>query len=58
MDGESSPSHSPNKVVPEGRLAYLYRPGERIEVRDESQSLDNGELLPGFSVALSAIFGS
>ena len=43
---------------PEAQLAYLYRPSERIEVRDESQSLDNAELLPGFSVALSAIFGS
>jgi Uma2 family endonuclease len=45
-------------LYPEAQLAYLYRPGERIEVRDESQSLDNAELLPGFSVALSAIFGS
>jgi Uma2 family endonuclease len=43
-------------LYPEARLAYLYRPGERIEVRDDSQSLDNAELLPGFSVALSAIF--
>jgi Uma2 family endonuclease len=45
-------------LYPEARLAYLYRPGERIEVRDDSQSLDNAELLPGFSVALSAIFGA
>jgi Uma2 family endonuclease len=45
-------------LYPEARLAYLYRRGERIEVRDDSQSLDNPELLPGFGVPLSAIFGS
>jgi Uma2 family endonuclease len=45
-------------LYPEAQLAYLYRPGEHIEVRDESQSLDNVDLLPGFSVALSAVFGS
>jgi Uma2 family endonuclease len=45
-------------LYPEARLAYLYRPGERIEVRDDTQPLDNAELLPGFSVALSEIFGA
>jgi Uma2 family endonuclease len=45
-------------LYPEARLAYLYRPGEGIEVRDDTQPLDNAELLPGFSVALSAIFGA
>jgi hypothetical protein len=42
----------------EARLAYLRRPHEGIQVRDESQSPHNGELLPGFGVALSAIFGA
>ena len=45
-------------LYPEARLAYLYRPGERIEVRDDNQSLDNAELLPGFSVPLSTILGA
>jgi len=45
-------------LYPEARLTYLYRPGERIEVRDDSQSLDDAELLPGFGIALSAIFGA
>ena len=45
-------------LYPEARLAYLYRPGERIEVRDDSQWLDNPELLPGFSVSLCEIFGA
>jgi Uma2 family endonuclease len=44
-------------LYPEARLAYLYPPGRSIEARDESQSLDNAELLPGFTVALSEIFG-
>jgi Uma2 family endonuclease len=45
-------------LYPEARLAYLYRPGGHIEVRDETQSLDNAELLPGFSAALAEIFGA
>ena len=44
-------------LYPEARLAYLYRPGGHIEVREDSQALDNAELLPGFSVGLSEIFG-
>ncbi|HEV2349997.1 MAG TPA: Uma2 family endonuclease [Terriglobia bacterium] len=44
-------------LYPGARLAYLYKPGERIEVRDDTQSLDNSELLPGFGVQLSKIFG-
>ena len=35
--------------LPEARLAYLYKPGERPEIRDVEQSLDDAELLPGFS---------
>jgi len=45
-------------LYPEARLAYLYRPGGHIEVREDTQALDNPELLPGFSVALAEIFGA
>ena len=41
----------------EARLAYLYRPGGHIEVRDDTQLLDDPELQPGFTVPLSVIFG-
>jgi hypothetical protein len=44
-------------LYPEARLAYLYRPGGHIEVRDDTLALDNPELLPGFKVALAEIFG-
>jgi Uma2 family endonuclease len=44
-------------IYPEARLAYIYRPGQRPEVRDARQSLDDPELLPGFSAPLSAILG-
>ena len=45
-------------LYPEARLAYLYSPSGHIEVRDDTQSLDNPEMLPAFSVALSDIFGA
>jgi len=45
-------------LYPEARLAYLYRPGGHIEVHDDTQALDNPELLPGFSVTLADIFGT
>jgi len=45
-------------LYPEARLAYLYRPGGHIEVREDAQALDNPELLPGFSVAPAEIFGA
>jgi Uma2 family endonuclease len=44
-------------IYPEARLAYIYKPGQRPEVRDAGQSLDDAELLPGFSAPLSAILG-
>jgi Uma2 family endonuclease len=43
-------------LYPEARLAYIYKPGERPEVRDPHQSLDDPELLPGFSLPLSQVF--
>jgi len=44
-------------IYPEARLAYIYKPGQRPEVRDARESLDDAELLPGFSAPLSMIFG-
>jgi len=44
-------------IYPEARLAYIYKPGQRPEVRDARQSLDDAELLPGFSAPLSVILG-
>jgi Uma2 family endonuclease len=44
-------------IYPEARLAYLYKPGQRPDVRDAGQSLGDAELLPGFSAPLSAILG-
>jgi Uma2 family endonuclease len=44
-------------IYPEARLAYVYKPGQRPEVRDARQSLDDAELLPGFSATLSVILG-
>ncbi len=45
-------------LLAEARLAYLYKPGERPEIRDVEQSLDDAELLPGFSAPLSAILSN
>lgn len=44
-------------LYPEARLAYIYRPGERVEIRDDTQSLDAPELLPGWTLPLAAAFG-
>jgi Uma2 family endonuclease len=45
-------------LYPEAHLAYLYKPGERPEVRELHQNLDDPELLPGFSLPLSKVFAS
>ena len=44
-------------IYPEARLAYIYKPGQRPEIRDAAQALDDAELLPGFSATLSMILG-
>jgi len=44
-------------IYPEARLAYVYKPGQRPEVRDTRQALDDAELLPGFTAPLSTILG-
>jgi Uma2 family endonuclease len=45
-------------LYPEARLACLYKPVQRTEVRELDQSLDDPELLPGFSLPLSKVFAS
>lgn len=44
-------------IYPEAKLTYIYKPGERPEVRDARQALDDAALLPGFSAPLSMILG-
>jgi len=44
-------------IYPEARLAYVYKSGQRPEVRDTRQALDDAELLPGFTAPLSTILG-
>lgn len=43
-------------LYPEARLAYLYKPGDRPEVRESNQSLEDPDLFPGFSILLSELF--
>jgi Uma2 family endonuclease len=45
-------------IYPDARLAYLYKTGERPEIRDVEQPLDDTELLPGFSAPLSTILSN
>jgi Uma2 family endonuclease len=45
-------------LYPEACLAYLYRPGERPEVRAAHQNLDDPSVFPGFSVSLAEILSS
>ncbi|HLI34084.1 MAG TPA: Uma2 family endonuclease [Terriglobia bacterium] len=45
-------------LYPEARMAYIYRPGERPEIREAGQNLDAPEILPGFSTPLTEIFAS
>ena len=45
-------------LYPEARMAYLYKPGERPEVREAHQNLDDPELLPDLSIPLSEVFSS
>ncbi|MGH9452489.1 MAG: Uma2 family endonuclease [Terriglobia bacterium] len=45
-------------LYPEARMAYLYKAGERPEVRETHQNLDDAELFPGLSIPLSEVFAS
>jgi Uma2 family endonuclease len=45
-------------LYPEARMVYIYKPGERPEIREAGQNLDAPEILPGFSMPLTEIFAS
>lgn len=47
-------------IYPESRLVYIYRPGERPEIREAEtgQVLDAPALLPGWSLPLATLFGT
>ena len=44
-------------AYPERRTIAIYRPGQPPETLGENDTLDGGELLPGFSVPVRRIFG-
>lgn len=43
-------------VYPQTQMVYIYRPGERVEIREAGQVLDAPELLPGWSISMNALF--
>ncbi len=43
-------------VIPEKRLVEVYRPDADIEVLDENDVLDGGDVLPGFTLPIRDIF--
>ncbi|MGD9714370.1 MAG: Uma2 family endonuclease [Thermomicrobiales bacterium] len=43
-------------IDPEHRTVAVHRPGQEPEVLDESPTLEGGEILPGFSLAVERIF--
>jgi Uma2 family endonuclease len=43
-------------VYPEDRQVVVYRPGEAAATLGVGDTLDGGDVLPGFSVALAALF--
>ncbi len=43
-------------VYPQTQMVYIYRPGERVEIREDGQVLDAPELLPGWSIQLGELF--
>lgn len=44
-------------IYPEPRHALIYKPGQPIEVRDDTQHLEDSVILPGFSMKLAEILG-
>ena len=44
-------------VHPERRTVTVYEPGDLVTVIGEDGDIDGGELLPGFRVAVSELFG-
>jgi Uma2 family endonuclease len=43
-------------VDPDRKLVEVYRPGQRVSTFDADDTLDGGDVLPGFSVAVQDIF--
>jgi Uma2 family endonuclease len=43
-------------VDPDDRTVTLYRPGGRIEVLNEGQTLTGGKVVPGFRIPVAAVF--
>jgi Uma2 family endonuclease len=43
-------------VIPEKRLIEVYRPDQDVEILTENDTLDGGDIVPGFSLALSYLF--
>jgi len=43
-------------IYPKSRVIYVYASPDSIAVRHESDQLDGGEVLPGFSVSIGALF--
>ncbi len=43
-------------VIPEKRLVEVYRPDMDVEVLDENDVLDGGDVLPGFTLPIRDIF--
>ncbi len=45
-------------VRPEERAVDVYRPGEAVAALGEQDDLDGLDVLPGFSCAVGALFGT
>jgi Uma2 family endonuclease len=45
-------------VYPEEQKIEIYEPGKSLKVLGMEDTLDGGDVLPGFSVAVKAIFGA
>ncbi len=43
-------------VFPESRAVHVYRSAKQVTILDGSDMLDGGDVLPGFSVPVSAVF--
>ncbi len=45
-------------LYPKTKCIYVFRAGEQVAVLDASQTLEGGDLLPGFAVAVADLFVS
>lgn len=44
-------------VYPETKMVEVYAPGQKVQIVGSDGTLDGGEVLPGFTLALKDIFG-